>query len=73
MDIGTCRTILVERADYVEPKADQAQVEPDFMRYIKNMNINYVNHGYLEDHFAEEDNQNVLNAALNNPATSEPV
>jgi hypothetical protein len=25
------------------------------MKYIKNMNINYVNNEYLKEHFAEED------------------
>ena len=58
MDIGTCRTILVERNSYVEPKNDLAKEEPDFMRYIKNMNINYVNNEYLQEHFAEEENNN---------------
>ena len=28
------------------------------MRYIKNMNINYVNNDYLQEHFAEEENNN---------------
>jgi hypothetical protein len=29
--------------------------EPDFMKYIKNMNIDYDNNEYLKEHFAEED------------------
>lgn len=29
--------------------------EPAFMKYIKNMDMNYVNNEYLQDHFAEED------------------
>ena len=49
---------MVEREDYVEPKNDQVKEEPDFMRYIKNMNINYVNHDYLQEHFAEEEINN---------------
>ena len=27
------------------------------MKYIKNMNINYVNNDYLQEHFAEEEEQ----------------
>lgn len=34
---------------------DNFQEEPDFMKYIKNLNINYVNNEYLKDHFAEEE------------------
>lgn len=56
---------MVEREDYVEPKNDQPKDEPDFMRYIKNMNINYVNHDYLQEHFAEEDANNNQQALLN--------
>lgn len=52
VDIGTCRTILVENMQ-VESKGQDD--EPDFMKYIKNMNINYVNNEYLMDHFNEED------------------
>jgi hypothetical protein len=37
---------------------DKQLEEPDFMKYIKNMNINYVNNDYLKEHFAEEDEAN---------------
>ncbi len=29
------------------------------MKYIKNMNINYINKEYLDDHFAEEEEGNL--------------
>ena len=29
------------------------------MKYIKNMNINYVAQDYLQDHFAEEEESNL--------------
>lgn len=53
VDIGTYRTILVENFSAEAKK--EAQEEPDFMKYIKNMNINYVNDDYLKEHFAEEE------------------
>ena len=64
VDIGTCNTILVEK--YEEAKAKFADEEPDFMKYIKNMNMNYINTDYLKEHFAEED----LKPAQLNPLAS---
>ncbi len=56
VDIGTCRTILVENFNAeVLKDANGYEEEPDFMKYIKNQNIHYVNNEYLQDHFAEEE------------------
>ena len=38
--------------------------EPDFMKYIKNMNINYVNNDYLQEHFAEEEEAKLVASAV---------
>ena len=51
MDIGVCRTILVEKV--VEKDPNIQEQEPDFMRYIKNMNVNYVNNEYIKGHFED--------------------
>ena len=56
VDIGSSRTILIENPD------EKQQEEPDFMKYIKNMNIDFVNNEYLQDHFAEEEEDDGLRA-----------
>jgi hypothetical protein len=38
--------------------------EPDFMKYIKNMNVNYVNKDYLQEHFAEEEEAKLAASAM---------
>jgi len=55
VDIGTCRTILVEKFQEAKAAAASKDEEPDFMKYIKNMNIDFVNTDYLKEHFSEED------------------
>jgi hypothetical protein len=55
VDIGACNTILVERTDENGQAVKLPEEEPDFMKYIKNMNLNYVNTDYLKEHFAEEE------------------
>jgi hypothetical protein len=54
VDIGECNTILIEKTDPIA-EALAKQEEPDFMKYIRNMNLNYVNNDYLKEHFAEEE------------------
>ncbi len=46
VDIGSCRTLVLISNDNV-PAATTEEEEPMFMKYIKNMNVNYVNNEYL--------------------------
>ena len=53
VDIGNTGTLVLVEDN--SAAAQQNTEEPAFMKYIKNMNINYVNNEYLKEHFAEED------------------